>query len=180
MSKISCDICMDLLPLVVDGVASEDSKNAVLEHVKTCDECRFYYEKNEKPAMDTEKVTANIKRRLLLFAIALMAVGAAFGIAIADGELMFYNIIIMPLIGGISYFALKWKSLYALIFVSACTYLRWLPDSFGYVYEGNIAQAFIPPIFWALIYAGLFALGIVIASLLYFGFRKEHSYEENS
>ncbi|MEG1267940.1 MAG: hypothetical protein RSD35_01700, partial [Oscillospiraceae bacterium] len=61
-----------------------------------------------------------------------------------------------------------------------CTYLRWLPDTFANVYKGDFAQAFIPPVFWALIYAGLFALGIVIASLLYFGFRKEHSHEKNS
>lgn len=180
MSKISCDICMDLLPLVVDNVASEDSKNAVLEHIETCDECRLHYEKKEKPEMNTAKVTANIKKRLVFLSMALMVIGAAFGIAIADGYLMFYNIIIMPLIGGISYFALKWKSLYALAFVFLCTYLRWLPDTFANVYKGDFAQAFIPPVFWALIYAGLFALGIVIASLLYFGFRKEHSYEENS
>lgn len=29
MNKISCDICMDLIPLVKDGIASEDSGNAV-------------------------------------------------------------------------------------------------------------------------------------------------------
>lgn len=180
MSNISCDICMDLLPLVVDGVASEDSKNSVLAHVETCEMCRLYYEKNEKPQMNVAKVTTNIKRQLFFLSIALMVIGAAFGIAIADGEFMFYNIIIMPLIGGISYCALKWKSLYALAFVFVCTYLRWLPYSFGHIYEGNFAQAFIPPVFWALIYAGLFALGMVIASLLYFGFRREYNYEENN
>ena len=30
MNKISCDMCIDLMPLVQDGVASEDSRNAVL------------------------------------------------------------------------------------------------------------------------------------------------------
>ncbi|MEG1783010.1 MAG: hypothetical protein RR253_07155, partial [Oscillospiraceae bacterium] len=77
------------------------------------------------------------------------------------------------------YLALKWKSLYALIFVFLCAYLRWLPYTFSNVYKGDFVQAFVPPILWAIIYAGLFALGIVIACLLCFGFRKEHIYEEN-
>ncbi|MEG0019807.1 MAG: zf-HC2 domain-containing protein [Oscillospiraceae bacterium] len=180
MCKISCDICRDLLPLVVDDVASEDSKNAVLTHIETCDECRCCYEENEKPPMDTDRVTAKIEKKLFLFAVLLMAVGAALGIAISDGELMFYNIIIMPLIGGVGYFALKWKSLYALAFIFGCTYIRWLPDTFYNVFKGDFMQAFVPPLFWALIYAGLFALGIAIASLLCFGFEKENINEKNS
>ena len=33
MNKITCDMCIDLMPLVQDGVASEDSRNAVLQHL---------------------------------------------------------------------------------------------------------------------------------------------------
>lgn len=38
--KLSCQIVQDLLPLVDDGVCSEDSKRAVSEHLDTCDACR--------------------------------------------------------------------------------------------------------------------------------------------
>ncbi|MEF9983019.1 MAG: zf-HC2 domain-containing protein [Oscillospiraceae bacterium] len=180
MNKISCDICMNLIPLVVDNTASEDIKNSVLEHIETCEQCRLYYEKNQKPIVKNAKAKINIKKQLFLLAIAFMIIGVAFGIAIADGEMMFYNIIIMPFLGAVSYFTLKRKSLFALIFVFVFAYLRWLPDSFGYVYDGNFIQAFIPPVFWAFIYACLFALGILIASLLYFGFKRENINEKNS
>ena len=31
MNEINCNVCMDLIPLVQDGIASEDSRKAV-EH----------------------------------------------------------------------------------------------------------------------------------------------------
>ena len=46
--NISCDIIKDLLPLYHDGVCSEDSKNAVEEHLKHCESCR-----DELRAMDS-------------------------------------------------------------------------------------------------------------------------------
>ncbi|MDD2965516.1 MAG: zf-HC2 domain-containing protein [Bacteroidales bacterium] len=52
--NISCDIINDLLPLYHDGVCSEDSKNAVEEHLKHCESCR-----NELKAMDSELPITN-------------------------------------------------------------------------------------------------------------------------
>ena len=40
MKKISCNIIKDILPLYLDGVVSEDTKQMVEEHLKICDECR--------------------------------------------------------------------------------------------------------------------------------------------
>ncbi len=44
MTKITCDICMDLMPLVQDGVASEDSENAVKKHISECESCKKIYD----------------------------------------------------------------------------------------------------------------------------------------
>lgn len=38
--KLSCNIISDLLPLYVEGLASEDSRKAVEEHIATCSDCR--------------------------------------------------------------------------------------------------------------------------------------------
>ncbi len=38
--KLSCQIVQDLMPLMHDGVCSEDSKNAVSEHLQQCEKCR--------------------------------------------------------------------------------------------------------------------------------------------
>ena len=43
MTKITCDICMDLMPLVRDGVVSEDSVTAVMNHISDCEDCKKIY-----------------------------------------------------------------------------------------------------------------------------------------
>ena len=51
MNKISCHLVKDLLPLVIDGVVSEETKQEVEEHLNDCAECRKEYEqlKREVP-----------------------------------------------------------------------------------------------------------------------------------
>lgn len=41
--KITCEICDDLLPLVEDGIASEESRQAVFSHICKCEKCRRNY-----------------------------------------------------------------------------------------------------------------------------------------
>lgn len=38
--KLSCNIIRDLLPLYAEGLASDDSRGAVAEHIAGCDDCR--------------------------------------------------------------------------------------------------------------------------------------------
>lgn len=45
MSKVSCEIIKDILPLYYDGVCSEDSKRMVEEHLLDCDSCKMELEK---------------------------------------------------------------------------------------------------------------------------------------
>ncbi|MGO5010894.1 zf-HC2 domain-containing protein [Niallia sp. Sow4_A1] len=45
MSKLSCEIIKDILPLYYDGVCSEDSKRMVEEHLLDCDSCKMELEK---------------------------------------------------------------------------------------------------------------------------------------
>lgn len=37
---IPCGVCLDLIPLVRDGVASEESVQLVLDHTAVCPSCR--------------------------------------------------------------------------------------------------------------------------------------------
>ena len=41
--RIDCGICSDLLPLVEDGVACEQSREAVRRHMESCGACREKY-----------------------------------------------------------------------------------------------------------------------------------------
>lgn len=43
--KNECNVARDLMPLVIDGVASEESQGLVEEHVKECHDCELVYGK---------------------------------------------------------------------------------------------------------------------------------------
>lgn len=43
--NMQCEIIKDLIPLMADDVCSPQSKQAVSEHIQTCDTCRQFYEK---------------------------------------------------------------------------------------------------------------------------------------
>ena len=45
MSKISCNVIQDIMPLYVDEIVSEDTKKLVEEHLKECEDCRKEMEK---------------------------------------------------------------------------------------------------------------------------------------
>ena len=40
MKNKSCDVILDLLPLYVDGVCSEESSKFVEEHISKCESCK--------------------------------------------------------------------------------------------------------------------------------------------
>ena len=42
--KISCDLARDLMPLAIDGVCSEASRQAVDAHVAACPACEKAYD----------------------------------------------------------------------------------------------------------------------------------------
>lgn len=177
MNKISCDICLDLIPLVEDNIASEDSRIAVMEHIKSCESCRDYYSGNnfKTPEMDDKRIVRKIKKQLYFSAIIIIVLGAILGMALTDGIGMFYNIIIMPTIGVIGYFALSKKAYYVPLGLFAFIYI-WLFIKLiveGFFTYGSFLAAMLNPAYWALIYSGLCALGIIIGFLLKIAFRKE-------
>ena len=95
-----CEIIQDLMPLVIDGVCSDKSREAVEDHVKECPVCAGIYgdlkkelirekapEKKEKKEVDRslmallkkKKVRRFLKPFLLGMLIVALAVGGIFG-----------------------------------------------------------------------------------------------------
>lgn len=69
---IPCDTCRDLIPLVLDGAASESSRALVEEHIAHCEGCRaFYGEGAPIPEPNDEKVLGRMRRYVLLWLITL-------------------------------------------------------------------------------------------------------------
>ncbi len=177
MSKISCDMCMDLIPLVKDGVASEDSCKAVHEHLAECDACSLTYDGDKSIAvvMDDRIVVSKIKKQLTFITIAIMFAGTLFGLLISDSMNMFYNALILPAIGALGYVLLKKKayliSVSFFLFSLGWITIRGLID--GVLVSSDFYSLFLMAFWWSIIYVFFIALGTVIAWLFSYAFRKE-------
>ena len=60
----NCNVARDLMPLVIDGVASEESQQYVDEHIAECTECALTYGamKVELPRANQEKERAEMEK----------------------------------------------------------------------------------------------------------------------
>ena len=67
MIEITCDMCMDLMPLVQDGIASEDSRTAVLAHLENCGDCRAMFEGEIPQAPGKKNIVKELGNRLKIF-----------------------------------------------------------------------------------------------------------------
>lgn len=174
--NISCNIILDLIPLVKDGVASDDSIIAVNEHIKSCESCKAEFEtfesiKLEQPSIKDEKIIFAIKRSIFITQFIILTGGAVIGVALSNSMDMFYNLIIMPIIGGVSLvvFRRKWYLAPLSVFVLTCIWQTII----GIVSGGFNWSALYMGLYYGVIYTVLVCLGLVISVLLKFAFKKE-------
>jgi hypothetical protein len=170
-----------LIPLVKDGVASNESTRIVNEHVKNCSACKseldtFETIRMESPSLKDKKIIFDIKRSVYISQIVILVLGAILGIALSSSMGMFYNFIIMPIIGGISYILFKRKWVLAALAIFVVTYL-WqtilVMAENGYSMSGLTVG-----LYYSVIYTVLVVLGAVIAGLLKFAFEKGENDEK--
>jgi len=168
MNKISCDICIDLMPLVQDGVASEDSRNAVLQHLRECPDCSALFEGEIPVSSRHTELLRKVQRRAQIFSAMIMMFGIFYGLMLTAGSELFMNVIIMPIIGAIGYYLFRWKGLYivpALLLVT-----HFITNTLGL--GGEVLEP-MGLFMWTAIYCWVALVGFVIAALLHFVFRKE-------
>lgn len=174
--NITCDIISDLIPLVKDGVASDDSIIIVNEHIKSCEKCMAEFQtfeatKFEQISIKDEKIIFAIKHSMLITQLIILIAGAIVGVALSNSMGMFYNFIIMPIIGGGSLVVFKknWYLAPAVIF--ALTYI-WQTIA-GIVTDGFNEHSLFIGLYFSVIYTVLVGLGVIITLLLRFAFKKE-------
>lgn len=83
--KTSCDVILDLLPLIKDNVASPASIKLVSEHLKSCEDCKLEFETYALPSqtrIDDKRVVSSIKKKLFLIMSSLLFIGAIIGMAL--------------------------------------------------------------------------------------------------
>lgn len=180
---ISCDVCMDLLPLVNDGIASEDSCRLVASHISSCEACAVSLGKDingiksaeAETAMDEGNVIRKIKKRFTFFLVSFILIGILIGLVLSSGMGMFYNALIMPAVGGLGYMLLKGKAFIipTFIFVISFVWVSIREIINGFFSYSGIFELLIMSVSWAILWAGFSILGWFIGWLFHFAFKKE-------
>ena len=169
MNEISCGVCMDLIPLVRDGVAGDESRAAVERHVAGCAACRAAYGEDAPPVPDVDRALDRLARRTRMGAAMAMVFGMFFGLSLVTGTDMFYNILIMPATGALAYVVFRWRALYALPGLLAVSHI-----AVNFLAKLNGSAMDLPSLFWWMGVCCLLALaGTLAAGLLHFAFRRE-------
>ncbi len=96
----NCDMIRDLIPLYSEGLCSEESKQIVEEHTKTCDACRSLLTQipmdttSESPVPDEGKTFRKVKKKMkrsllrnIILSVALAAVVIPVGV-LTVGEIL--------------------------------------------------------------------------------------------
>ncbi len=113
MNEITCEVCRDLLPLVRDGIASEESCQAARLHMKSCASCAAFFEEcAPPPAANGEKLLRQLRRQLRFGAALLLLLCVFVGVGLTAGEGLFYNSLLMPVVGVLGYCLFRKKSFY--------------------------------------------------------------------
>jgi hypothetical protein len=175
--KVTPDVIRDLIPLVKDGVASEDSVRLVEAYMEQDDQLKTEYHLDpaasaDQPQPNDIRLMKAIRRSVMVTQAAILLIGTAIGIAMTNSFGMFYNLLLMPFIGAVTVFTFKSvHKLYAPLVVFAASYIWQMAGSLRQGLSLSLsAQA---PLLYSLIYAGLVMIGMIIGFLLKFAFGKE-------
>lgn len=96
--NVPCDIILDLIPLVKDNVASDDSIKLVSEHLERCNSCKIEFENYVLPIqkeVDDKRVLFLIKKKLFLITSALLFLGTFIGMELNKGTSPYFIQIII-------------------------------------------------------------------------------------
>lgn len=84
MKKLSCEMCMDLMPLVRDGVASEDSAKAVEAHLSECEVCRRIFAEIPMMGESRDAALAKAVKRVKRASAAVLVLLVLMGIVLCE------------------------------------------------------------------------------------------------
>lgn len=179
MNKITCGLCEDLAPLVEDGIAGEESREAVLKHLSECGICREKFsslmgretgkELSQIEGPDDEKIVCKVRERISVWALGgiLLSLTAGSMISSTSSEPWVASLI-FPLLCGIIHLTgvriRKWTPLAA----GGCwIFITLLTSGVGRLLDYPMA------LLTSLYPIALSYLGVLSAALLKYAFKGE-------
>ena len=134
-----CHIVSDLLPLYAEGMLSDPTTISVKEHLASCEKCRAELAEIEKgatlcqqaqidPPVESAFTEAQkrLLRRMQFFFAMLLLPGILWGFGLMMGERLFYNAILMPLLGALGYAVFRKRAFYVMPVMLLITHLVFL------------------------------------------------------
>ena len=180
--KTECSVVRDLLPLYIEDMVSTETAQYITEHLKNCNECQAELANlregaelstvEAKPVTRSEdakpfkKMMKRMNRQFYSIAYAALIFLIFLGFGWTGGENLMYNSLIMPIVGIFGYYVFRWKAIYKV------PILLLIIDTFVCLFklvDLDLYSAFL----WTVIYSIFVFVGIAIAFLLHFAFRKE-------
>ncbi|MDD3192378.1 MAG: zf-HC2 domain-containing protein [Oscillospiraceae bacterium] len=162
--KETCGVVQDLLPLVQDGVASEESCRLVREHLAECTDCQMLSAAPVKLPDEKldRRLVAAVRKAFFRVGMGLLLIGGLTGVVLTDSMGVFYNFILMPVLGMLGYWLLGKKSLFVPLGIFLLGYLSQIPK-----------MGFAAPFPYAFLYGLFCAIGLGMGFLFRYAFGKE-------
>lgn len=101
-----------------------------------------------------------------------MMFGIFFGLGLTASQEMFYNSLLMPMVGVLGYVIFRWKAIFVVPILIVITNV--LSFLIGFMQGAEFIE-FYGTLMWAFLYSIFVIIGVIIAGLLHFAFRKEES-----
>ena len=180
--KTECSIVRDLLPLYAEDIVNPETAQYVKSHLAECSECQAELESlktgeglaaiEKRPTSEEagskpfKTIMKRINRQFYSVAYAALIFLIFLGFGWTGGENLMYNSLIMPVVGVFGYYVFRLRALYKV------PILLLIIDTFVCLFklvDLNLYSAFL----WTMIYSIFVFIGIAIAFLLHFVFRKE-------
>ena len=176
--KLDCCVVRDLLPLYVENMVSDQTAEQIKQHLSECPDCQNEYDSFgstsrldalEVPQPDAQpfkKIMRKMNRQMFALAYGLIIFFVLWGFSLTGGENLMYNSVIMPIVGLFGYYVFKWKALFKMPILLLLINLL--------AYHLHFAEIDFVSVFpWTAIYSIFVVVGVLIAFLLHFAFRKE-------
>lgn len=103
MHRISCEICMDLIPLVQDGIANEHSRKAVEHHIQHCENCRAAFQNGAVSEVSSERSLRSAIKRVRAVSLLVLTGFILMGIylceSVMQGSSMVFVLVVLGIYG---------------------------------------------------------------------------------
>ena len=181
--KNECKIVSDLLPLYLENLVCEETEKFVKNHLSECEACKKEFEAlqsgddlkevfEEEPTKSVEdikpfkKIMKKMNMQVHSISYLLIIFFIFFGFLSMDSGDVFYNSLIMPIVGVFGYIIFRFRAFYKL------PILLLVINFFACIFKFAEVELY-DIFFWTAIFTVFVFVGIIIAFLIHFALRKE-------